>query len=146
MKKPFPFPSYFRSSFTPHQLFRLSPSPVSFYWLSKGQVVHLKKNFEDHGGISSTDIWYPFTGLGRVVEKTFPKHYVSLWVNKFTTDTDETAMLKSWLINVVSGLASILDFINDRPRSVFFKRLRTGSGVEIDKDTDHCGSRFQDIL
>lgn len=50
----------------------------------------------------------------------FPKNLVSVWVNKYVIDTDESSMFPFQLINVVSGKPDVLDFINDTPSNVFF--------------------------
>lgn len=48
---------------------------------------------------------------------------MSTQTNKYTTDTDENEILSSQLMNTVSDTPGVLDFMNDSPGNVFFKRL-----------------------
>lgn len=47
-----------------------------------------------------------------------------MWVRKDTTDTDETWMLPSHLIDTVSNTSHVLDFINESPGNIFSFRSR----------------------
>lgn len=54
-------------------------------------------------------------GIVRVTDKTFIFYnLVSVWVNKYITKTDKNTMLLSELIDVVSDLPDVSDFIKNR--------------------------------
>lgn len=48
---------------------------------------------------------------------------MSVCINEYITYTDETVILSSQFINVVSWKSDVLDFINERPGKIF-KHLR----------------------
>lgn len=49
---------------------------------------------------------------------------VSVKVNKYKTNTDESVLSPSELNNTVSGIPGVSDFLSDEVGSTFFKRLR----------------------
>lgn len=88
-------------------------------------------------GSSSFGVDGPVYGLGSVKDKKhlFQNNPVSVWVNKYTTGSDENIMLSEYIVscyiscyeltNGVSDRPTTLVFINDRLRNVFLKRLLT---------------------